>query len=293
MRRLQFVIGVGICAVALLSGSASEAGRGFGGKGGMMGGKKGGGEASKETPDESSSNPMNPRSSREVHENAGLFNTGLRPAYPSAAKCLEIKSAFGDETRHDGSTRYALAFHGYHGGNDISADIGTPLVALADGEVVHKYVGGRLVGNQIYLRHAPEDTGLPVWVYSKYKHFDKLPQLEVGDRVKMGQFLGPSGNTGTTGGHFGGQGYPHLHITIYISRSPDYETIKKSVLPKDVQYLDLVALYLNRTPPVVDNHQARDLPDAEKDVPIPYMTPAGTVSPTETRLIWPIMCQPG
>ncbi len=290
--------------MALLFGGAAGAGQhkikggGFGGgkKGGMMGGKKGGMMGGEQEPEEAPAaapgNPMHPGAPREVHEKGGLFNTGLRPVYPSNAECLEIKSAFGDETRWDGSSRYAGAFHGYHGGNDISSDIGTPLVALADGEVVHKYVGGRLVGNQIYIRHAPEDTGLPVWVYSKYKHFDKLPEFEVGDRVKMGQFLGPSGNTGTTGGHFGWEGYPHLHITIYTSTSPDYKTRTKSVLPKDVQYLDLVALYLNRTPPVVNNHQARDLPDAEKDVPIPYMTPAGAVVPAGSRLIWPFTCEP-
>ncbi len=291
MRRFQLLVGVCFFALALLLGGASDAGRGF--KGGMMGGKKGGVMGGGQATEEAPTSPMHPQASRELHEKAGLFKTELRAVYPSAAECLEIKSDFGDQSRYDGSSRYALAFHGYHSGNDISADIGTPLVAVADGEVVHKYVGGRLVGNQIFLRHAPEDTGLPFWVYSKYKHFDQLPDLEIGDRVKMGQVLGPSGNTGTTGGYFGGQGYPHLHITILTSTSPDYETQTKAVFPKDFQYLDLVALYLNRTPPVVDNHQARDLPDAEKDVPIPYMTPAGAVSPTGTRLIWPIMCQPG
>ncbi len=63
-------------------------------------------------------------------------------------------------------------------------------------------------------------------------------------------------------------------------------------MPKDVQQLDPVAIYLTKTPPIVDSHSARDLPDAEKDVPIPYMTTDGKTVPEGTRLIWPFKCKP-
>jgi len=235
--------------------------------------------------------PMHPAASRELQERTGLIKTGLRPVYPTGASCLEVKSFFGDQTRYDGSTRAPFANHGYHGGFDISADIGTPLVAIADGEVVHKYVGGRLVGIQIILRHTPDDTGLPVYVYSKYKHFDAMPDLEIGERVTMGQVLGPSGNTGTTGGHFGGAGYAHLHMSIYTSTSPDYKTKQKSVIPVDVHQLDPVAIYLPEVPANLTSHAARDLPDGQKDVPVPYKTTGGKVVPDGTRLIWPFMCE--
>ena len=73
-----------------------------------------------------------------------------------------------------------------------------------------------------------------MWVYSKYKHFDKLPDMEIGQRVMMGQFLGPSGDSDTAGGNFP-TGYPHLHMSIYTSKSPGYKTTEASVRPKDVQ----------------------------------------------------------
>ena len=257
---------------------------GFGRMDGNKGGMKGGAPSTSE-------NPMNPRSSRDIQEQSGLFETGLRPVYPTDAECLEVKSHFASPTRFDGSMRVSWAFNGYHNGFDISAPIGSPIIAIADGEVIHKYTGGRLVGHQIFIRHAPEDTGLPVWVYSKYKHFDKLPDLEIGQRVRKGQFLGPSGDTGTAGGHFP-TGYPHLHMSIYTSTSGDYETSEKSITPKHVQQVDPVALFLKKNPPVTNIHKAKDLPDAEKDVPIAYMTTGGKAVPEGAKIIWPFACKP-
>ena len=73
-----------------------------------------------------------------------------------------------------------------------------------------------------------------MWVYSKYKHFDKLPDMEIGPRVMMGQFLGPSGDSGTAGGHFPIV-YQQVNMSIYTRKSADYKTTEASVRPKDVQ----------------------------------------------------------
>jgi len=266
--------------------SLAQKGGGKMGGGKMMMMKRGGQEESVGN----TYGPMHPLATRDLQESTGLVKTGLRPVYPQSAECLEVKSFFADETRFDGSFRYAKANHGYHGGFDISADIGTPLIAIADGEIVHKYVGGRLVGKQIFLRHSPQQTGLGVWVYSKYKHFDKMPDLEIGDRVKMGQFLGPSGDSGTDGGHFP-SGYSHLHMSIYTSASPDFETKMKAVVPKDVRQLDPVALYLKPLPQPLTSQAARDLADEQKDVVIPYKTTDGKIVPEGTKLIWPFPCK--
>lgn len=233
---------------------------------------------------------LNPNMPRQVQERAGLFNTGVTAIYPTDAKCLEVKSFFGDQTRYDGSPRTPMFYQGYHEGFDISADEGTPLVALADGEVVHSFSGRRLVGNQIYLRHTPEDTGLFVYIYSKYKHFRDLPDLKVGTPVKMGQLLGYSGKTGTTGGHFGRSGYPHLHLSIYVAPTGAYKSQKIKVAPKDVRYFDPMALYLMAAHKVTDNHAVRALPAAAKKVRIPYKTSGGRIVPEGTRLIWPVLC---
>ena len=293
MKRFHLFVLV-LAAFSLAAPQTAEAMSHRGGKGGMKGGKKGAmkdkGQASKGLASKRD-NPLSRHASAGVLKKGGLVETGLRPGYPEAAECLEIKSHFSSPTRFDGSFRVSRAFAGYHSGADISSPTGTPIIAIADGEVIHKYVGGRLVGNQIYLRHTPEDTGLPVYIYSKYKHFDKLPDLEIGQRVKMGQFLGPSGDSGTAGGHFP-TGYPHLHLSIYITASAEYSSKKSSVFPMDAKHLDPVILHMTRTPPITGSHAARSLPDGEKDVPIAYRTTDGKVVPEGAKIIWPFACKP-
>ena len=238
------------------------------------------------------SSPMSPWASREDQKQAGLFNTGVVPVYPEDASCLQVNSFFGDTTRYDGSRRNPRANHGYHAGFDISAAEGTPVVAIADDEVVHKYSGGMLVGHQIFLRHTPDDTGLPVWIYSKYKHFQELPELEIGERVEMGQVIGRSGKTGTVGGYFRQRGYPHLHLSIYVSGSGRYNTVERAAIPEDVRHLDPAAIYLMKSMNVFDNHAVKELREDQKTVRVSYKMMDGRFIPADTRLIWPFMCSP-
>lgn len=253
----------------------------------MMGdgnkGKKGDGKIS---------SPMHSRAKRSAQEEAGLFQSGLVAVYPTDVTCLEVKSDFGDQTRYDGSFRSERSNHGYHNGFDISAEEGTPIIAIAAGEVLNLHTGGRLVGNQVMLRHSPEDTGLDIWVFSKYKHFQELPKFKVGDRVEMGQVLGPAGKTGTTGGHYGGHGYPHLHMSVYLNKTGDYRLSRKGVvIVEDVSFIDPLAVYLKNKPANLTNHTVRDLPEAEKQVPIAYKDLSGTINPPDTRFVWPFVCQ--
>ena len=148
--------------------------------------------------------------------------SGLQPIFPSNVNCPEIASPFGSPTRYDGSSRPSWApGGGFHGGIDITLADGTPLLALANGMVVAK--GKCMLGIYLWLRHSPEDTGLPYWVYSKYQHLQSLPELSIKTKVTMGQVIGRSGITGTTGGHFGIWGYPHLHLTTLSSASGEYQ----------------------------------------------------------------------
>jgi hypothetical protein len=59
----------------------------------------------------------------------------------------------------------------YHGGIDLPAPWGTPMRAVAAGSVVAMYTADKSKrGNEVYLRHAPDQTGLPMWTYSAYGH---------------------------------------------------------------------------------------------------------------------------
>lgn len=232
--------------------------------------------------------PFAPDAPRELHRRAGLVKTGLDPIYPKQARCREVASHFADTTRYDGSRRLAEAYHGYHSGIDISAPEGTPLVAIADGVVTDKLEGGRLVGIQITLRHSPQDTGLPVWIYSKYRHLEEMPKLEAGDRVTMGQVIALSGKTGTVGGHYRVSGYPHLHMAVFKG-TDQYFLGKGGAVPVDGEFLDPLAVFFGAP---LDNHRIAALPADRKRFPIPYKTTDGRVVPEGTRLIWPFMCDP-
>ena len=81
------------------------------------------------------------RLSLEEQQAVGLIATGLRPRFPAGITCPGISSPFGSRTRFDGSLRTTRSNNGYHGGMDISLDVGTPLLAAADGMVIHVGTG--------------------------------------------------------------------------------------------------------------------------------------------------------
>jgi len=225
------------------------------------------------------------------YEQKGLFTTGLTPVFPAGVECPPISSPYGSKTRYDGSSRNN-DHHGYHNGMDISLDAGTPVLSVADGDVIHKGTAGQLVGSFVWLRYAPQDTGVPNYIFARYQHLDEPSSLNVGDKVKAGQTVGLGGNTGTTGGHFGSRGYPHLHLVFYTGPTADYTILGDGPMlgPKSLNYLDPMGLYLGGAP-AADNHALRDLPDAQKAVSVPVKLASGQMLPKDAKLTWPLACQ--
>lgn len=96
----------------------------------------------------------------------------------------------------------------YHSGNDINSntggntDCGTPLLAVADGEVssVHSHATG--YGNHIHIKHTI--NGRNYW--SHYAHLETMA-VSVGQVVREGDVIGTLGNTGNSD-------YCHLHFEI-------------------------------------------------------------------------------
>lgn len=92
-------------------------------------------------------------------------------------------------------------FHGrtaFHGGIDIAASVGTPVLASADGVVTEVDSGGRY-GKFVRVNHADGTQ-------SSYGHLS-AQSVRKGQRVRQGQKLGELGSTGRSTG-------PHLDYRI-------------------------------------------------------------------------------
>jgi len=88
-----------------------------------------------------------------------------------------------------------------HKGIDIAGDVGEPILAAADGEVLYAGDGLRGYGNVVILRHDAKTTTL-------YAHNSAL-KVAVGERVKAGQAIALLGSTGHSTG-------PHCHFEIRV-----------------------------------------------------------------------------
>ncbi|RXQ87843.1 hypothetical protein EO244_15905 [Ancylomarina salipaludis] len=90
----------------------------------------------------------------------------------------------------------------FHKGIDISAHQGTPIYAIADGQVhllETNYVEGKAYGRYIIIQH---DGGLAS-LYSQMSRYN----VKLGEKVKKGDVIGYVGSSGISTG-------PHLHLEI-------------------------------------------------------------------------------
>ena len=106
------------------------------------------------------------------------------------------------KTTYQLSARYGqrgyLWSKGWHTGLDFRVHIGTPVYAAANGTVIKAERMGAY-GNRIEVQHADGFV-------TAYNHLSEI-DIQVGDRVAAGDFIGKSGNTGHTTG-------PHLHLEV-------------------------------------------------------------------------------
>jgi murein DD-endopeptidase MepM/ murein hydrolase activator NlpD len=84
---------------------------------------------------------------------------------------------------------------GYHTGIDYPVSVGTQIYAVADGEITSAN-WGKAYGTQV-VQTLPDGS---FWIYA---HLSKV-QVKPGAKVKAGDKIGLSGNTGNSTG-------PHLH----------------------------------------------------------------------------------
>lgn len=106
------------------------------------------------------------------------------------------------------STQNPQVYNGMgHNGVDFAAPVGTAIYSAADGVVIgsdnsDNQCNGVSFGRWVLIRH---DNGLS----TLYAHLSSA-QVTVGQRVKSGEKIALSGNTGYSTG-------PHLHFTVYAS----------------------------------------------------------------------------
>ncbi len=218
----------------------------------------------------------------------GVVQSGLTPEFPDGLDCPDIASEFASPFRYDGSKRPANRNAGLHGGMDISLDIGTPLLAIADGTVIAKGTGGRALGEFVWMYHPPESTGLDWHIFVKYQHLSKESPFEIGSAVSAGQTVALSGDSGTADKHFA-FGYPHLHASVFASTGAAYDKKGTRVRPRhSTKSIDLVALYLDR------DRFAKLIADPTyldgTDVPVKALAIGATPEPGAK--VWPVNCKP-
>lgn len=90
-----------------------------------------------------------------------------------------------------------------HSGIDIAVPIGTPVKAIADGTVYAINLKSNGYGKAVFINHGNVNGKV---ITSEYGHLS-APATTVGAKVKQGQIIAYSGNTGVSTG-------PHLHLTI-------------------------------------------------------------------------------
>lgn len=217
-----------------------------------------------------------------IQEARGVIETQLEPDFIGGAKCPDIDSetwAIDYSYKRDRPAR--------HKGIDIPQPEGTPIRAIADGVVVGKFMNeNNRKGTEVMLRHTPEQTGLPFWTYSQYTHLLAMSPLPIGAKVKMGQPIGKTSNTGKMGRRIRRDA---LHFAILYSKRSEWSHDGVVVTPKDGYFMDPNAFY--RLEPPYDSQSLAKLPDNRKKVPVPHMKTDGSFVPPGTKRIWPYPCR--
>jgi len=107
---------------------------------------------------------------------------------------INRRSPYGPRKRHPITGKST-----FHHGVDVAMPIGTPLIAGADGQIAHKG-NGASGGHTLIIRHSGN-------FHTVYYHLKEESHKRIGARVKAGDVVATSGNTGASTG-------PHLHFEV-------------------------------------------------------------------------------
>lgn len=136
---------------------------------------------------------------------AGLTYDAFIDLYEKRWKVIDAKTTgtFNWPAQGRISSGFGQRWGTLHAGIDIAMPTGTEVVASDGGEVV--YTGyNSAMGNYVDIKHSNGYV-------TRYQHLSSYGVLK-GEKVKKGQYIASSGNTGNSTG-------PHLHFAVYRSTS--------------------------------------------------------------------------
>lgn len=121
-----------------------------------------------------------------------------------------VSQDFGpsDHALQPARTFRGVSYAHFHDGIDIAAPVGTPVVAIAAGQVA--FVGHLADGAMVVI--VAHEGGL-VSLYGHLDDAEHRPVVRVGDHVRAGDPLGAIGLTGITTG-------PHVHMVVRRGAEP-------------------------------------------------------------------------
>ena len=138
---------------------------------------------------------------------------------PIQLQQVKVSSSYGLRQLKNGE-------RGFHRGIDIGIGEGTPIHAVADGEVYFAGWNGGY-GNVVYLKHYVEENNTKDYVLTIYAHMVDQPPVIEGQQVKAGDVIGFVGDTGHSFGD-------HLHfeincrVTLYNRNYDIWNSIKSN-----------------------------------------------------------------
>ena len=214
-----------------------------------------------------------------IQKKRGMFNAGLKAKFYDNKKLVVCDDCWAINYSHKREGRPA-----YHKGRDLPMKFDEPVLAMANGTVVGLFENlMSRKGVEVVLRHTPQQSGTKYYVYTQYTHFNKWPlDLKIGQKIKVGEVLGPNGNSGKKGKRVR---RPALHFAAFYSKSPNWSFFKGGFLVKDGYWMDPVSFYRNEEP--FDNKSVKKLKPKERNPSIGYKTKSGNILPKGTKKVWP------
>ena len=135
-------------------------------------------------------------------------------------------------------------------------------------------------------------------IYSNYSQkfvgfFDQYKERgfkEIEARLELiAKFLPDNPVIFEAGGHYGTDGYPHLHLSALKSPKGEYQLRGSRIIAADAYLIDPLTVYYEAGSKFTESVGA---PSSKKSIAVPYVTMDNHFRPKGTRVVWPVACDP-